>query len=402
MPIVFRPWSARRPSPVPSVVRAGPAVAAPLVRRRSWRGSGREAALALLGAVAAAVAIEAGYRVVLYRQLLDQFTRRVVAAASPDPTDPLAASSNFDPHTGHRYKPNLRVDMPPARPGLQPWRWGTNAHGHVAADDYPVAKPAGEFRVAAIGDSFTAGVTNAVRWPAELETLLNADPAWTPRVGGRRTRVINHGLDGIGVVQFPAVLEHDARRFEPDVVLVSLILDTLYRRPYSRGLSPGAAGTDADARAFVAANLLAPLPWWNPTPELLARSPAGRRLGLRPRLGPQYARTFDDPEEAMAAGLAALRAVRAAHPRVVILHHPMAEEVSDTLANPGYRFVRDRLRRDGPAAGVVEVGRRPPFHPPDPDAARRWYQLPHDPHPTDDGLRAYAEAVRRVLLADGR
>ena len=390
MPIIFLPWSVRRLTRMRSVSRAGIAAAAALVRRRSRRGSGREAALVLLGAVAAAVAIEAGYRVVLYRRLLDQFTRRVVAAASPNPTDPLSASSVFDPHTGHRYKPNLRVDVPPLHPGLPPWRWGTNAHGHVADDDYPVAKPAGEFRVAAVGDSFTAGVTNAVRWPAELEALLNADPAWEARVGGRRTRVINHGLDGIGVVQFPAVFEHDARRFEPDLVLVSLILDTLYRRPYSRGRPHDVGGTAAGARAFVAAHLLAPLPWWNPTPELLARSPAGRRLGLRPRLDPESGRTFDDPEEAMAAGLAALRAVRAAHPRVVILHHPMAEEVSDTLSNPGYFFARDRLRRDGPAVGVVEVGRRPPFHPPDPDAARRWYQLPHDPHPTDDGLRAYA------------
>ena len=37
-------------------------------------------------------------------------------------------------------------------------RWRTNSHGHIARSEYPKAKPVGEFRIAVIGDWFTAGL----------------------------------------------------------------------------------------------------------------------------------------------------------------------------------------------------------------------------------------------------
>ena len=85
--------------------------------------------------------------------------------------------------------------------------------------------------VLVIGDSFTANVTSTLRWTDVAEDALNASSDWTRSVGGRTTRVINFGLDGIGTGQFGAVVERLALPFDLDLLIVNMLKDDLIRRP---------------------------------------------------------------------------------------------------------------------------------------------------------------------------
>src|SRR5262249_59491808 len=62
----------------------------------------------------------------------------------------------FDANVGFRYAPNFTGERG------SPWfsHWRTNQRGHVSRSDYPQHKPVGEFRIAILGDSFTAGITS--------------------------------------------------------------------------------------------------------------------------------------------------------------------------------------------------------------------------------------------------
>ena len=133
--------------------------------------------------------------------------------------------------TGYRYRPNIEVrSSDPV-----PIAWKTNSHGHLARGGYPIAKPSAEFRIGLVGDSFTANVTNTIRWGDVLEDRLNVSDPWSAIVGGRHVRVINFGLDGIGVVQFDDVAAEMVVPFEVDLLLVNLIRQDVARRPYYRG-----------------------------------------------------------------------------------------------------------------------------------------------------------------------
>jgi lysophospholipase L1-like esterase len=82
-------------------------------------------------------------------------------------------------------------------------------------------KPAGELRVAVVGDSFVFGslVGDAETLPAQLEELLEQ------RLGEGRVRVINLGVPGYQLRQLVQVLEQRVARLEPDLVLLDLYVN---------------------------------------------------------------------------------------------------------------------------------------------------------------------------------
>lgn len=94
-------------------------------------------------------------------------------------------------------------------------------------EEFPLKKPAGEFRVLAIGDSFTfaQGCRAEDGWTEVLEGLLAA------RRGGP-VQVMNAGFTGGGsdpVGYAPWVLAH-ALAFEPDLVVYGMCLNDVDRR----------------------------------------------------------------------------------------------------------------------------------------------------------------------------
>lgn len=181
---------------------------------------------------------EVGYRIWFFEKLRSKIITQMTAqfssfisTSSTDLNSRLVGTSIFDPIMGFRYRPNIQVKLE------KPWpvNWRTNRYGQVTDYDFPIVKPKKEYRIIVIGDSFTANVTNTVRWPDMLQVQLNRDPIWKSFVHNKFTRVINLGRDGIGIVQFPDVLQIDGLKFSPDLVIINFITDDIPRRPYFRG-----------------------------------------------------------------------------------------------------------------------------------------------------------------------
>lgn len=82
-----------------------------------------------------------------------------------------------------------------------------------------LAKPAGGFRVAVLGDSYVEGksLVDAETLPALVERHLAACPS----LAGRSVEALNFGIAGSGTGQQLLVWRHHARRYQPDVVVLA-------------------------------------------------------------------------------------------------------------------------------------------------------------------------------------
>jgi len=91
----------------------------------------------------------------------------------------------------------------------------TNAAGWRDRE-YTLEKPAGTFRVAVIGDSFTMadGIEIEDVYHSIMEERLNAQG------GARRYEFLNFGVAGYQLPQYVAVIEKRALAYHPDLVLV--------------------------------------------------------------------------------------------------------------------------------------------------------------------------------------
>ena len=109
----------------------------------------------------------------------------------------------------HVHKPDFR--------GRWDSTWyETNGRGW-RGPELPATKPAGEFRILALGDSctFGKGVLEQETWPRALEAELSRDlPA------GRSVRVVNLGVNGYATRDYVHVFETDGRDLQPDLVVV--------------------------------------------------------------------------------------------------------------------------------------------------------------------------------------
>ncbi len=84
--------------------------------------------------------------------------------------------------------------------------------------EHDLAKPPGTFRIAVLGDSFT----EARQMPVE-DTYwhhLGEALATCPALAGQKVEVLNFGIGGYGTAQELLTYDLDARRFEPDLVLL--------------------------------------------------------------------------------------------------------------------------------------------------------------------------------------
>jgi len=90
--------------------------------------------------------------------------------------------------------------------------------------EYPFAKPAATGRIVFLGDSFVEAVQVPFDSSAaeRLEMRLLKQPP-----GGRRWEVLNFGVAGYGTCQQLLLLEEQALRFEPDLVLAQLYFNDL-------------------------------------------------------------------------------------------------------------------------------------------------------------------------------
>ena len=251
--------------------------------------------LVVVSALLGYLALEVGYRVLNYHAI----KTRIVAAAFAQFPRVEGGDAIFNKSTGYRFRSNITVER---RDGPFPIFWKTNRYGHIARSDYPVEKPAGEFRIGLVGDSMTANITNTIRWGDVLEDTLNASPEWRTAIGNRTTRVINFGLAGIGTVHFANVVDEMVMPFGVDLLIVNVVYPDVARRPFYRG-SSAPLGPAEFERAILALSI-DKMPWSEVYPEVIAVV-MGRWLGLEPRLTFTRAavllnepRHYSDPEEA--------------------------------------------------------------------------------------------------------
>ena len=146
-----------------------------------------------------------------------------VLDVSPRPLAPLELSSyrlSDDPVLRYEYQPGLRASD--AHFDALHEGFTTNSLG-FRDDEFPIAKPAGEVRILALGDSTTAG--NGVpelsnTWPKRLERRFAES-------GRPELRVLNLGVGGYQPLQEARLLELRGLAFEPDLVLVLVSLNDL-------------------------------------------------------------------------------------------------------------------------------------------------------------------------------
>lgn len=95
------------------------------------------------------------------------------------------------------------------------WEFRTNARGFRDDLDYEYEKPAGQYRILALGDSHTQGyeVRQSSTFAKVLERRL--------RQKGLDAQVLNTGISGFGTAEELMFLEHEGMKYHPDMVVVA-------------------------------------------------------------------------------------------------------------------------------------------------------------------------------------
>ena len=122
--------------------------------------------------------------------------------------------------------------------------------------EHSLAKPAGTLRIAILGDSYSEAfqVSQEKTFWAVLERELQAMPEYR----NQTVEVINFGVSGFGTIQEWQMLEHYARDYSPDLVLLAFLpgndvrnnsrqLEPDHRRPFAR-LNDGKLELDVSFR----------------------------------------------------------------------------------------------------------------------------------------------------------
>jgi hypothetical protein len=390
-------------------------------------------ALALLVGVAGALALyavaEVAFRYSRYREITHAPSLPRVRFLSR----PLV---RFDSHIGFRYVPGtpVRQTIVDAHNRVEHRNTITvNAAGHISRQEDPVERLPDEYRIAVIGDSFTACVFNDVPWPDVLEDRLRDDRELLAALRRNRVRVMNFGMDGTGFAQWKAVYEHEVRRYRPDLVVVAFIENDIWREFRWMDTVPLAEGSDTGivlistelpvsldnpramlARQLVASEItlaspdlraravrhtierrIAALPWFGVHAELAATGldAAGVRLppSLRPRL--KYAPDGPRPwmaERGLELAATQIRELSPAAP-LILAHLPTRPEIESATPAPLSGQLRDRVP-DVPWVSALEplrasLGDRTPA---------AWF-VPNNSHVSNEGARAYAEALHVAL-----
>ena len=111
------------------------------------------------------------------------------------------------------YLADRPADVVPHRRWFNYW---TNALG-FNDEEFTVPKPAGRFRIMAVGDSFTYGL---VPYPQNVMTLLEASLRAT--CADIDLDLLNFGIGGTNVADYRTIIELGYATYEPDLVLVNI------------------------------------------------------------------------------------------------------------------------------------------------------------------------------------
>lgn len=244
----------------------------------------------------------------------------------------------------------------------------------------PLAKPPGEWRMLALGDSFTFG--NGV--PDDSTVARTLERALTRR-RGPPVEVINAGRPGYNTIQERALLDTLGLRFQPDLVLLQYVLNDPeyssagYPRLVPRWMAPLFRSSVAYAALSAAAYYVEVALHW------------------RPDWYEHVHRIFDERSAGWRRHVEALQGIvsdsRAAGVPVAIVVWPLAIPVRD-LTNDAFGRERQQALRAARATGVPVLDLMPIF------ARDRYGDFAlsdWDPHPNSDSYRRASAAILAFL-----
>lgn len=387
--------------------------------------------LGVIGAVALYILAECVYRLYRYRQLKG-------LAVLPRVRLLEAPLIRFDSQQGFRYIPNTTVrhtTLDAANRISYQNVVRANNHGHISPRNDFVEKPPDEFRIALLGDSFTACVFSNCPWSIVVEDSLNEDAALLAALGKGKFKVLNFGMAATGFVQWPLVYEHDVAQYRPDLVVVAFIEHDIWRdfkwmdtvRPYPGAgyqlvlVSPSQPVRLENPRVLLGREVVMPseaaqdpevrqrwlkdaldrklraMPWWAPHPELLGL--ALERLGvpqpdiLVPRLSyrPDSVSRWGSVRR-WNASVAAMQSLAARGPTLFV-HLPTRSELASEQPSP----LLAQLRSTQPELALARAHDHLPSGASE-EHMDRWFLKGHG-HLTDAGTAAYGEAIATVVRA---
>jgi hypothetical protein len=288
--------------------------------------------------------------------------RRVGILRDLDPGELVTYET--EPDLVYEYKPHLDLFFKGVR-------FRTNSRG-MRDQEYALAKPAGTFRVAVIGSSFTlpVGVEIEDAYHSRLEESCSRELAPT------RCEFLNFAVGMHGPSQFLAMLRHRALPFDPDLVLLALTSMS----------APQMISDFRDVPSRHALRLLAPT---GPRSYLvkLIRS----RLGLqRPALAdPPLAFPAAVPKDQQVVSRLGEISRASGIPIVVV-----RLELDATPPSPVERVVEERIR----SQGMFYVDTRAAFRNRDP---REFWINELDPHPNRQAHEIFAAVLEEFLRSHG-
>ena len=166
---------------------------------------------------------------------VDQYGWRSLWPSLMESTHPIGTSGLIQTATASR---EMLYEL---KPDLDTYykltRFRTNSFG-MRDRDYALEKPAGTFRAAVIGDSFTmpAGVEIEDAFHSRIEDELNR------RSPATRFEFLNFAVDGYQLPQYLSVMQHKVPQFHPDLILLGFCPNDyvwitayekeLYAKPY--------------------------------------------------------------------------------------------------------------------------------------------------------------------------
>ena len=347
--------------------------------------------------------IEIGYRFWIYNYLKAQLLERQYVGGDGNK---YISISVYDENVGFRYVKN--------HGNL------TNSHGHVSSKEYSLKKPDNQYRIAIIGDSYTACpfCEHRPSWSEYLESDLAGNSKWKKKTAGKETLVVNFARDGSGIRQFGRIYEYEVILFDPDIVIIDFISDDIWRDIYFRGMVNFQNTQELETA-------ITTILW-----EMLSRTfyplLLADRLGDRSGFTTNSAtllkkwqlKTLSDvnkgaypvstgdylsAEEGIRVSLDALTAITRNHDNVVILHHPSIHDMQgngDDVLNGRRKKMLSTFRSRAEDLGLdIEymLNHLPELATGDFELFA-WFSQ-HDHHPTEIMHRTYSARVAQYIAS---
>jgi len=123
----------------------------------------------------------------------------------------------------HRFTANplMGYELVPGSVSFEDNAWYRINRDGIRDRDYSLAKPAGAFRIAAVGDSVTFGLGLELEdtWPKQLERELQKT---SPRI-----EVINFGVMGYNTPQEAERIQDKVLKYSPDLIIIDYSLNDI-------------------------------------------------------------------------------------------------------------------------------------------------------------------------------